>query len=319
MHRDHSSSSNESADTSRRRWVAVARPIGAVIALALLAGALFTVWQQRDTVSQALEAVRHPDPRWLSLLLGCVLANIVLSGIMFYLLMSRYGRVHWLEMQAIVSATLLVNYLPLRPGLAGRVAFHKAVHDIRARDTLKVVVQAASMTAIIAVYLAIVVVIVSRAPVPLWLGVALPVPAFLAGLATPWRLWCAAGVVRYVEVLVWVGRYVAAFALIDSPIGVTPAIALACISMIAGMVPLVSNGLGLREWSVGLLAPLLTAYHLRLALTAELVNRAAEIAMVALVGGASILWLTHKHGRRAARRRRQALRAANVDDHNPAL
>jgi hypothetical protein len=98
-------------------------------------------------------------------------------------------------------------------------------------------------------------------------------------------------------VIVWAVRYHAAFTLIGSPIPPATALAFACISMIASMVPLSSNGLGLREWAIGAAAPMLTAYQLELGLTAELVNRAAELAMVTVVGlaGAGYLaWLRHR-------------------------
>jgi hypothetical protein len=68
----------------------------------------------------------------------------------------------------------------------------------------------------------------------------------------------------------------------------------ACISVIATLVPLVSNGLGLREWAVGLLAPALAFHHVDLGITADLVNRAAELLVVVVAGVPATLWLTHR-------------------------
>ena len=69
--------------------------------------------------------------------------------------------------------------------------------------------------------------------------------------------------------------------------------------MIATMVPFVSNGIGLREWSIGLLAPLLADVTLERGLAAELVQRAAEIAVILPSGFLGTWWLW-RDARRAA-------------------
>ena len=102
-----------------------------------------------------------------------------------------------------------------------------------------------------------------------------------------------AGLIRYVEVFVWAARYYAAFKLIDYTISIESALAFACISMIATLVPFFSNGLGLREWAIGLAAQLLTEYQLEHGITAELVNRAGELIVVLIVGLVGIAWLAH--------------------------
>ena len=96
---------------------------------------------------------------------------------------------------------------------------------------------------------------------------------------------------RLLELLLIAARYHAAFALIGSPIDTATATTLACVSMIASMVPFLSNGLGLREWAVGLLAPLLAACDMTQAMTADLVNRAAELIVVSIAGLAGLGWL----------------------------
>ncbi|MHC4784997.1 MAG: hypothetical protein ACYTE6_03445, partial [Planctomycetota bacterium] len=66
----------------------------------------------------------------------------------------------------------------------------------------------------------------------------------------------------------------------------------ACLSVVPMLVPFVGNGLGLREWAVGLAAPLLTPYVLGLGLAAELLNRAAELVVIVILGLGGIAWLT---------------------------
>jgi hypothetical protein len=60
------------------------------------------------------------------------------------------------------------------------------------------------------------------------------------------------------------------------------------------MVPLVSNGLGLREWAIGLLSPAIASHDMELGLTADLVNRAAELIVVSVAGVPATLWLTRR-------------------------
>ena len=72
------------------------------------------------------------------------------------------------------------------------------------------------------------------------------------------------------------------------------AIAFACVSVVASMVPLFGNGLGVRQWAIGLLAPVLTTYRLELGVTAELVNLAGELIMLLLLGTAGAAWLARR-------------------------
>lgn len=301
-----------SAAAARPAWLAA---LGLGVGVLLLVAAVIAVVSHRQEVAQALNALRRPDPFQLALLLAAIVLNLVLSGLMAGALLSRYGRVGRLEMQALIATATLMNYLPLRAGLFGRVAYHRAVNRIAVLDTGKTVVQAAVITAIIALYLAGAValaMLVSGAAAAM-LGLLVMVPpiiALAAIIALRWRAsirgsaprdaFVIATLVRYAEVIVWSVRYHAAFALLDAPIAPATALAFACISMIASMVPFSSNGLGLREWAIGAAAPLLTAYHLELGLTAELVNRAAELVVVTLAGLAGMAYLAWRRHRAAS-------------------
>jgi len=239
--------------------------------------------------------MRRPAPGLVALLLAGVAGNVLLTGLLFSLLISRYGRVGVLEMQALIASATLINFLPLRPGLFGRIAYHKAVNRILAVHSAKTIIQAAILSVSIVVYLGLVIAISGALHVSLVYGVVAPLPVLAAGTAIPrLRIWMAAALLRYLEVFVWAMRYYAAFALIGAPVDATGALAFACVSMIATMVPLVSNGLGLREWAIGLTAPFLTEYVLELGITAELVNRAAELVVIAVLGLAGIAWLARR-------------------------
>lgn len=283
-----------------------------LLGLVLVVGAVVLLIQQRDTVTEAWAAVRQPDPFCLVLLLGGVVMNVVFSGLMFNLLLSRYGRVGILEMQALIAAATLVNYLPLRPGLIWRIAYHKAVNRILAVHSAKTLVQASILSVAMVVYLAAVMATAaafgSSRAVMMW-GIALPVPFLIVGLAyKSIRLWVAASLVRYAEVLVWAGRYYAAFNLIGCAVEPQEALVFACISMLATMLPLVSNGLGLREWSIGAAYPMLSTGRIEQGIAAELVNRAAEVAVVAVLGLAGLIYLAivRRSAIRASRRSQSA-------------
>ncbi len=281
-----------SADRSTGRlWV---RRLGLLLGTALLVGAIVVIAQQHDVLAGAVGAMRQLSAPLLVLLFTCVLGNIVLTALMFSVLMSRYGKVRLIEMQALIAAATLLNFLPLRPGLFGRIAYHKTINDIPPVDTVKTIGQAIGLSVGVAGCLALCLVLAAKFQLTLWIVLALPFALLaLSTLVGSIRVWALAGVIRYVEVFVWAARYYAAFALIDYTISIESAFAFACISMVATLVPFFSNGLGLREWAIGLAAPLLTAYQLEHGLTAELVNRAVELIVVLIAGLVGIAWLAH--------------------------
>jgi hypothetical protein len=204
----------------------------------------------------------------------------------------------------LIAAATLLNYVPLRPGLFGRLAYHRAYNCIPLTDSVKTVLQAALISALVAGYVVIASMLAVRGYGEIRTLVFAPFPALLVTAAF-WsnaRTWMLAGAVRLMELLLIAARYHAAFALIGSPIDTATATTLACVNMIAAMVPFLSNGLGLREWAVGLLAPLLAACDMTQAMTADLVNRAAELLIVLIAGLAGIVWLMNK--RRKARENR---------------
>ena len=285
--------------TEARAW---RRRVGWIIAALLLAGVVFALVRERGTVAAAFDHLADlPTSQLLGgigILVASVLANLVLTGFLFSLLMSRYGRVGLLEMQAVMAASSLINYVPLRPGLVGRAAYHKTRNDIPVINTVKTVFQAAALSVGVSAVIAILIVLANLLARPLWPFVLLPLPPLvLAGWLWPTsRIFTLAALLRYIEVLVVALRYWAVFDLIGSPIGLDTALALACVNVVSTMVPLVSNGLGLREWAIGLTGHWLADREIALGLTADLVNRGAEIIVICTVGGLAIWWLW-RHGK----------------------
>ncbi len=272
------------------------RRVGTIIGVLLLSGAVALAWRQRESVTQAFDSIAENSAGdlalYIGILLGTVIANFVLTGVLFNILMKPYGKVGWLEMQALMACSTLLNFIPMRAGLLGRVAYHRVCNNIAVADTAKTIVQAAILSASSVGYLALSILVQTQTGdgwIPLWLIAIAPVPVLLvlAALARARpqisRL-AAAAAVRHLDLIGMAWRYWAAFALIGSPIASSGALAFACISMAAMMVPFLSNGLGLREWSVGIASPMLTTYQMTLGITADLVNRAAELLITVPAG-----------------------------------
>lgn len=275
------------------------RVIGGVVGLCLFVAAIVVVARSGPTLEAALRSLRAAPPGTIAILLGSMLASVALTGCLFHLLTNRFGRVGFGEMQALMATTTLANYLPLRPGLLGRVLWHRSRNDIRARDALRTMVEAIALSALALATLVPAVMAARRFGVALPIALAAPAALGVAALAiAPMRVLALAFLVRYAETLLAALRYHLAFELVGAPVPAETSVAVACVSMLANLVPFVSNGIGLREWSIGLLAPALAGVTLETGIAAELVQRAAEVAVVVPTGLLGAWWLGRSLSRR---------------------
>ncbi len=248
------------------------------------------------------------------------LGNWALMSATFSALMKPFGRVGRAEMAALIAASWLLNYLPMRPGLLGRVAYHKTVNRIAVRDSLKTIAGnvgcgfvAMAFGALVAASGGGAALGASFSWIGRWPGVvaAAPLVALLAGALGAGAMrapllgsWANASLLRYADLLVWAARYAIVFRIVGQEIDVFGAIAIATVSQAASLIPIVGNGLGLREWAVGLTAAALPAWMLgqgdvarEVGLAADLVNRAAEVCAAVPVGLASAWWLARRRPR----------------------
>lgn len=304
------------ADASYQRWF---RLIGLVIGLLLLAGAVITVIRRGQGLAPALDSIRDAHPLVILSAVGLPLASLALTALTFWILTRRYGQVGLGEMHALIGAAWLLNYLPFWPGMIGRIAYHRTVNRIPVTSSAAVLVWANLLNVLAAAATGSVVLLaslfldgndwrlalVAAAPVPVLLAVSIRAGR-RADLPDPnvWRI-IAVLAVRIIEMHIWAARYAVCFMLIGSPIAWGAALALACATQLASVIPIGGNALGWREWVTGLVAPLLpvglvlgSSITLHTGLTADLVNRAAEVALAVPVGLVCVAWII-RHRRSA--------------------
>jgi len=283
----------------RRRF----RRLGTIVGVLLIGAAIVVLVQRGDEIPRALAALRSPSPAALAALFGAIVGSTLLTTIVLRVLIQRFGRAGFSEMLSLVCASTLGNFIPLQPGLAGRVAYHHLVNRIPVRRTVLSLAEASLVSAVAVGLLLCGLWAQSRWTESLpWWGptlfglVALPLLASARTRPFAWAL-----LARWVEVLLWALRAWACFELIGESISPRAALAFGCVAVSANLVPFIGNGLGVREWAVGLLATPLAGIPMESGLAAELVGRAAELVFFVPAGILA--------GRSVVRRLRNAMAA----------
>lgn len=286
------------------------RLTAALLGAVLLGAAIWSVAANHAAAVAAMHAVRQPDPLWsIALPVAVMLACGCTAGSL-QLLTNRVipeGRVHFAEMLSLTFASTLGNVLPLQAGLVGRVAYQHQVHAIPVAISVLLAVQSTLITMGAVLWLGAALLLV-RAGQLSWLAAPASILLLLPAIASRGRAaspMLRAFMVRFVEVLLGALRAYAAFTLVGHPIDPLAALVFGCAAQAANCVPMVGNGLGVREWVTGLLAPTVAGIATPDALAAELVNRAVELLVVVPAGLASTPALA-RNLQRAMRTRRVA-------------
>lgn len=291
--------------------------LGFIVGVGLLIAAIAAVAGKHDIRAQL--SASFADGPWWIIALACLLpaVNWVLTSATFWALTARFGEVRFIEMSWAIGAAWVFNYLPLRPGMLGRFAYHKIVHGVRVRDSARVVVEA-MLASIVggAVMLGLALAMPAQADASAWV-IVLAAPMVLSAIAAAalwkrgaWGVMALAGALRYGELLVWLGRYAIAFFLIGAPIDFRTACIVTVVSQLMLTIPISGNGLGVREWGVGLTAGALYAAGAidapdvnaatALGLAADLVVRGMELLPAVVVGVLSSTMI-FRHVRRTSR------------------
>lgn len=284
-----------------RKWLSIG---GYAFGLTLMGAAVWLAFRGGD--QDAIDAIRSA-PVWAVILLGLLaIANALLVALSFLVLTRSFGQVTLHEMLALVGAAWLLNYLPMRPGLVGRVAYHKKFNNVHVKDSVRVLVVAAIGTVIAAVHLGLLAMMHFLVDSPavlasVWVGSAIAVAigaqlmfkrSVFARFETP-RLWISLGL-RYLDVAVWGARYWAASKVLGMAIGPVGCLFLAAASQVAFLVPFVGNGIGLRELTTGIATDTAGISSIEAGVQLELVNRAVEVLVAVPIGLLAIGWLAHR-------------------------
>ena len=260
-----------------------------VISIGLLIGAGFYVYSATDGLEEQWEAVRTAPWWMIGLIIAGPLGNHLSVSMCLHALLSRHGKLGKREMAVLIgSAWLLNSYLPMRPGLIGRVGYHKSVNNIRLRDSIESsiwsgVLSGVSNSALLGIAFLMTVINAGwsawlpAVPVVLWFGISTMMPGKKS------RLIMRALAYRQLDVIVWLGRYWLAFTVLDLDMSMADIAMVSAVSQFVTLIPLTGGGLGFREFSVGLVASAVGG-QMDLAVLADLINRGAETLIVVPVG-----------------------------------
>ena len=269
--------------------------IGFVVGLVLLAGAAAYLMADLAQLRVLLDNLRHA-PLWaiIVVLVGPIM-NWLFVGLCLHALVRRHGMVGRGEMLALVGSAWLLNHLPMRPGLVGRVGYHAKVNKIRVRDSIEASVWSVIHGAIAnSVALGLMLLVPSDLSIGL-LALVLLIPigvfAVMAGIGffKSERLgFLLLGLVfRNADLFVWMIRYSAAFAMLGITITPVQIALITAASQIAQIIPITGAGFGFREWGVGIAARMsagTAAITMRMAIGADVMNRIAETVTVIPLG-----------------------------------
>lgn len=291
-----------------RRHRALYRRIGALLGAVLVVAGVVVVVRNQAVADSLGRALAKPDWPALALLLMSTLAMQALTSWVFWLLMNRHGRVGFTEMNALVAASTLGNYIPMQAGSLGRIAYHKAVNRIDVRASIVAMLQATVLTFVCVCVLGAGALVAKAASAPWWC--VLPVPLLWLPLAIEpgLRTYALVAFVRSIEILVWALHAWAAFRISGWPIEPETAIGVSLVGSAANLVPFMGNGLGVREWAVALAAPILGGYERDAGLAAELMGRAFDVVVAIPLGLAGVGALVRRA--RAVEQRAAHARAA---------
>ena len=279
-------------------WIALA------VGVVLLVGAIMIA-----TTEVNWAQLRQAEPWQVATLVGLVCVNLLVSGLLWWSVTLSFDakpRVGFGRMLALVCASGLLNYLPLRPGLVGRAAFLKMKHNLPVRQSIWILLVILGLSGIVLGGAAAIVQFIPlayqyevalAATVLMTLVVPLATGRLLKRNIIAGWLWVP---VRVVDVLVTAGRLWVVFEIAGKPIAYEEAVLAASAGLFVSLLGITPNGLGLREWAIAGMTNA-TAGHVGFA--AAIIDRGVEAIVVTITG----LWamqrvsLKEKKGTKARR------------------
>jgi uncharacterized membrane protein YbhN (UPF0104 family) len=258
------------------------------ISMLLLVGATYFVYRGTNGLDGVWESLSSAPIWMLVLIVIGPLGNHWSVSMCLQALQSRHGKVGVREMFVLVGSAWLFNYLPMRPGLIGRIGYHKAINQIRLRDSLESSIWSGVLAGVANGITLLAALVMVQLP-DRWSIVVPLVPVAVMFASVPLmpgrrtRLLMKALAFRQIDVIIWLGRYWLAFRVLGMELGVGEIAIISAVSQLASLMPLTGSGIGFREWGVGLTASA-GGHSMSTALAADLINRAAETLIVVPVG-----------------------------------
>ena len=273
------------------------RPLGAVLAVALLVGAVVFAARGIDAGALAAQVASGgaAGPAAIGVLVG---VNLLVTAWLIGSVTACFGPrppVPPGRMVRLIAASQLLNYLPaVRAGLVARAAFLKRHHGMRLRDSGYVLFITLGLTAVtlgIASAGPLLVATLDAEPRWAWAGTAVGLLTLTLAVGTLTRRLPGVGgrgwwwvPLRTLDLAAVTARTALAFAAVGQPITVGQATLLGSSAALVRLTGLTPNGLGLSEWVVAGLAAALAPVDAALATAAALLDRAIEVIFSVVAG-----------------------------------
>lgn len=281
----------------------------------LIAGAIAMLTRNADALRPALASLRGSPAWYLPLLLVLPLINIASVSAGFWVLTEPharrgvYGRLTPIETIALITSGWLLNSLPLRPGLLGRVAYHAVVNRVPVAISVLVLLRVMGCAAAALAIMLATLWLAQRATLSA-AGVLTALAASVLGTlalsvlikrllpaSDGWRyLACIA--CRLVDINVWTLRYLVIFSALGRSLSPLHAGVIAASSEAAMLSPV---QIGLREWVVGLTSSWLSGnvstidpHQASVGILADVINRAIEVGLGLPLGLLAGAWLAKR-------------------------
>ena len=296
-----------------------------MLAIGLLCASIW--YAVEDQRAEDWRALLDADPRLIIALFAAVfLSAVLIPGLQFWLVTRPFVSTTPVTvpvMQSLLAASSLLNYTPVKAGLVGRVAYLRQYHGVGFRAAVLTHMLIGAMFVATAAVILLATAWQNISDVWWWiisatglfLAILLAMP--LLRLALPRNMPVdsrmrnsRAWVIEYLSacMLAQLAALVAAalrwwlvFRMLDRPISMADAWLAAIVHMVSVMLG-PANGLGLREWLIGIigqqgwLSDAVDA-NVGVGLTAALVDRTVE-ATVLIVAGLLGLWFLRRLRRR---------------------
>jgi len=290
------------APHSRRRLAL--KIFGFIVGVGLLAWII-----QRAIARQQFTGLS--DAHWwqFALLLLCTVVSMAANGAIFWSIIRPVAPIGLWPIQAVNAAVSLVNYSPVRIGVALRLIHHRTVDGVAYAVLLAWYAGFALLTLL--TLGCVLGATLMRPAVDGWWAAILLAMLAIAAAAAVWagshRLlegrWHGASrmlaspsavslaiALRLVDMIAYGGRLYLAITILGVPVTPRDGVVLTILSMISSLSPV--GSFGVREFAVAWLGPMLADASLAERIDAAvLIDRAAEVLVVVPIGVLALLWI----------------------------